>query len=78
MGRRTWGMKSLARVNTLKRVIRSVPWGIIPDDMERRWSVFVGNGAIVDSSRGLWVAATSGEKIDEVADLLQISWQDRW
>ena len=61
-----------------ERVIRSVPWGIVPDTMERRWSVFVGNGVIVDCSLGIWVATNSDEKIDEVADLLQISWQERW
>ena len=61
-----------------ERVIKSVPWGIIPDTMERRWPVFVGNGTIVDCMWSLWVAANSDEKLDEVADLLHITWQDRW
>jgi hypothetical protein len=61
-----------------EKVIRSVPWGITPDAMERRWPVFVGDGVIIDCSWGLWVAANNAGKIDEVADLLQISWQDRW
>jgi hypothetical protein len=61
-----------------EKVIRSVPWGITPDTMERRWSVFVSDGVTVDCSWFLWVAANSDDKIDEVADLLQVSWQDRW
>src|SRR5262249_44265587 len=79
----TYGDKNLrhevaTRGNYAEKVIRSVPWGIIPDAMEQQWSAFVGDGVIVDCMWFLWVAPNSDEKIDEVADLLQISWQDRW
>jgi hypothetical protein len=59
-------------------VIRSVPWSIIPDGMERRWSVFVGDSVVIDCSFGLLIAANSDDKIDAVANDLQIAWQDRW
>ena len=61
-----------------EKVIRSVPWGIIPDAMERRWAVFFDNGVIVDCMWFLSVAANCAEEIDKVADLLQVVWQDRW
>jgi hypothetical protein len=46
--------------------------------MEHRWSVFVGAGVIIDCSWGIWIAATRDEKIDEVAEHLHITWQERW
>jgi hypothetical protein len=61
-----------------EREINPAPWWGIAADMERRWSVFVGDGLIIDCSWSLLVAANSDEKIDEVADLLHITWQDRW
>jgi hypothetical protein len=61
-----------------EKEISSTPWRGITGDTERRWSVFVGDGIIIDCSWSLSVAANSAGKIDEVADLLQVSWQDRW
>jgi hypothetical protein len=61
-----------------EKVIRSVLWGVVPDDMERRWSVFVGDGVVIDCSLGVWIAANSDYQIDEVANFLQITWQERW
>ncbi len=58
--------------------INSVPWTIIPDSMKRRWPVFVGDGVVIDFSFGVLLAANNDEKVDEVADLLQVLWQDRW
>jgi len=79
----TYGHRDLRREiagseKCAEKVIRSVLWGVVPDDMERHWSVFVGDGVVIDCSLGVWIAANSDDRRDEVADFLQITWQERW
>lgn len=72
--------RRLARVKLHWResIIRSAPWGLIPDSTPRSWPIYIRDGqAIVWSDRFL-AAARSPEDLDQIAQVVELSWQRRW
>jgi len=68
----------LLRQHYDEQLLPSYPEGLIPDLKLRPWSLFVGEGFVIEGGLQIAAVARNMALLEDIKDVLQITWGYRW